>query len=343
MTRWNRAAARGAIAVELLLSGVAAAHAQNAGVTINVDAAVNRHSINPNIYGVAYATTDELNDLNAPLNRNGGNNTSRYNWLQNADNRAQEWYFESIGHTSAVAGERGGPFSGNAKGAKAQAMLTVPMLDWVAKLGANRSTLASFSSAKYGPQTGNDREWLPEAGNGIWTSGGYVVGNDPNDANVPSTSTFQQNWVQHLNSQWGTNANGGLRYYLLDNEPSIWHATHRDVHPTGATMEEIRNRIVDFASMFKNNDPSAVVVGPEEWGWSGYFYSGYDQQYGSLHGWSYLPDRTAHGGANYLPWLLDQLRQKSAAAGARLLDVFSVHYYPQGGESSSDTSSALPP
>jgi len=327
--------------VELLLSGVAAAHAQNAGVTINVDAAVNRHSINPNIYGVAYATTDELNDLNAPLNRNGGNNTSRYNWLQNADNRAQDWYFESIGDTSAVAGERGDTFIANAKAANAQAMLTVPMLDWVAKLGANRSTLASFSSAKYGPQTGNDREWLPEAGNGIWTSGRYVVGNDPNDANVPSTSTFQQNWVQHLNSQWGTNANGGLRYYLLDNEPSIWHATHRDVHPTGATMEEIRNRIVDFASMIKNNDPSAVVVGPEEWGWSGYFYSGYDQQYGSLHGWSYLPDRTAHGGANYLPWLLDQMRRTNQNTGRRLLDVFTVHYYPEGGEPSDDVSSKM--
>ena len=38
--------------------------------------------------------------------------------------------------------------------------------------------------------------------------------------------------------------------------------------------------------MIKAIDPSALVVGPEEWGWSGYFYSGYDQQYGSMHGWS---------------------------------------------------------
>src|SRR5204863_6020088 len=155
-------------------------------VTVSVDAATNQHPINPNIYGVAYASTTALSDLNGPLNRNGGNNTSRYNWLRNADNRAQDWYFESIGDTSAVAGERGDTFIANAKAANAQAMLTVPMLDWVAKLGPNRSTLASFSSAKYGPQTGNDREWLPEAGNGIWTSGRYVVGNDPNDANVAS-------------------------------------------------------------------------------------------------------------------------------------------------------------
>ena len=65
------------------------------------------------------------------------------------------------------------------------------------------------------------------------TSGQHVTGNDPNDANVPSNSTFQQRWVQHLVGRWGTNANGGLRYYILDNEPSLWHGTHRDVRPTG--------------------------------------------------------------------------------------------------------------
>ena len=81
----------------------------------------------------------------------------------------------------------------------------------------------------------------------------------------------------------------------------------------------------------------AQVVGPEEWGWSGYFYSGYDQQYGSLHGWSNLPDRVAHANADYLPWLLDQLRQTTVADGQRPLDVFSVHYYPQGGEFGNDT------
>jgi hypothetical protein len=340
MKRWNRATAGVAIAVELL-SGVVAVQAQNAAVKIKVNAAVDQHAINPNIYGVAYATTEELNDLNTPLNRNGGNNTSRYNWLQNADNRAQDWYFESIGDTSAVAGERGDTFIADAKAANAEAMLTVPLLDWVAKLGTNRSKLASFSLAKYGPQTGNDSQWFPDAGNGIWTSGNHVFGNDPNDANVPSSSAFQQAWVQHLISQWGTNASGGLRYYILDNEPSIWHSTHRDVQPTGITMDQMLAKTLDYAAMIKNNDASALVVGPEEWGWSGYFYSGYDQQYGSLHGWGYLPDRVAHGNADYLPWLLTQLHQNELNSGRRLIDIFTVHYYPQGGEFSDDVSKAM--
>lgn len=327
------------VAIFLLVPG--GAIAQNAPVTVNIDVSVNRRPINPNIYGVAHATTAQLSDLNSPLNRNGGNNTTRYNWQLNADNRANDWYYESIAEPSAVAGERGDTFIANAKAANAQAMLTLPTIDWVAKVGANRSKLASFSIAKYGAQTAIDWQWFPDAGNGVRSSGGYVTGNDPNDANVPSNSTFQQGWAQHLINRWGTNANGGLRYYILDNEPSIWHATHRDVHPTGATMDEIKNKMIDFAGKIKTVDASAFVVGPEEWGWSGYTLSGYDQQYGSLHGWSNLPDRNNHGGWDYLPWLLDQMRQNQLATGQRLLDIFTVHYYPQGGEFSNDTSSAM--
>jgi Glycoside hydrolase family 44 len=314
---------------------------QNAAVVVNVDAAGNRHPINPNVYGVAHATSAQLSDLNTPLDRNGGNNTTRYNWQLNADNRANDWFYESIADPSAVAGERGDTFFSNARAANAQAMLTIPMIGWIAKAGPGRSKLASFSIAKYGAQTGNDWQWFPDAGNGVGSNGQFISGNDPNDASVPSDSALQQAWVQHLVSRWGTNATGGLRYYILDNEPSIWHGTHRDVHPTGATMDEVKNRIVDYVSKIKAIDPSALVVGPEEWGWSGYFFSGFDQQYGAAHGWSALPDRTAHAGADYLPWLLDQLRQSGAAAGTRLLDVFTVHYYPQGGEFSTDVSTAM--
>src|SRR4026209_313190 len=91
-----------------IAAATAILHAQNAAVTITVDVAANRRAINPAIYGVAYGTPTQLQDLNAPLNRYGGNNTSRYNWQLNADNRGQDWYFESIAEPSAVAGAGGG-------------------------------------------------------------------------------------------------------------------------------------------------------------------------------------------------------------------------------------------
>jgi PKD repeat protein len=320
---------------------VATARAQNSPVTVDVDAAAGRHPISPDVYGVAHADAAALADLNVQLNRSGGNNTSRYNWQQNADNRGADWYFESIPYASATAGEVGDTFVTASKGAGAEPMLTIPTVGWVAKVGANRSKLASFSIAKYGAQTDADWQWFPDAGNGVRTGGASVTGNDPNDANVASDSLFQLGWMQHLTARFGAASAGGLKYYILDNEPSIWHATHRDVHPTGASMDEVRAKLLDYAARVKANDPSALVVAPEEWGWSGYLLSGYDQQWGSLHGWSNLPDRAAHGGADYLPWLLDQLRQDATARGQRLVDVFSVHYYPQGGEFSDDVSTTM--
>jgi hypothetical protein len=326
------------------LAGFAAAAwpiAADAQVTVAVDAAANRHPIDPNVYGVAHAGTAELTDLNVPLNRFGGNPTTRTNWQLNADNRGNDWYYESVPGASATPGEAGDTFVANARAAGAQAMITIPTIDWVARLGPNRTKLASFSIAKYGAQTGNDWQWYADAGNGIRSNGQFVTGNDPNDASTPNSVAFEQSWVQHLVDRWGTKAAGGVRYYILDNEPSIWHSTHRDVHPIGATMDEVLTKSVDFAIAIKNVDASALVVGPEEWGWSGYFYSGYDLQYGGQHGWGTLPDRVNHGGADYLPWFLDTMRQRSTTAGRRLLDVFTVHYYPQGGEFSDDVSMAM--
>jgi PKD repeat protein len=325
----------------LFVAPVVPVHAQNPAVTVSVDVTANRKPINELIYGLAYADAAALADLNCPSNRRGGNHTTRYNWQQNADNRANDWYYESIAYSSATAGDDADQFVNTSRQNGAEPMITIPTIGWVAKLGTNRSKLCSFSIAKYGSQTGNDWQWFPDAGNGIRTTGGYVTGNNPNDASVLVDSTFQQSWVQHLVNRWGGSTAGGVRYYILDNEPSIWHATHRDVFPTGATMEQIRDRMIDYGSKVKDADPGAIVLGPEEWGWSGYIFSGYDQQYGSLHGWSFLPDRAAHGNWDYLPWLLDQLRQNDAATGRRLLDVFTVHYYPQGGEFSNDVSTTM--
>ena len=127
----------------VLCLGVASTGAQSA-ITIAVDAAANRRPINPNIYGVAHATAAELNDLNSPLNRNGGNNTTRYNWQVNADNRGSDWYFQSIAEPSATPGERGDTFIAGARAANAQAMLTIPLIDWVGLLhddGADHSRM----------------------------------------------------------------------------------------------------------------------------------------------------------------------------------------------------------
>src|SRR6185503_20539458 len=110
----------------LLLFVSAGAFAQNPTASATVSVNTGRRSIDPRIYGVAYGTTAQLSDLHVPLNRYGGNNSSRYNWQVNADNRAQDWYFESIADSSSVAGERGDTFIASTQSAGARPMITIP-------------------------------------------------------------------------------------------------------------------------------------------------------------------------------------------------------------------------
>ena len=326
----------------LLIGALATATRSQSAVEVPIDVAVNRHPIDPRIYGVAFADASSLADLRIPLHRWGGNPTSTYNWQANASNRASDWYFESIADSSSAAGASADAFISLSKTAGVEPIITIPMIGWVAKIGPNRENRASFSIAKYGAQTGADTQWFPDAGNGVSAATGQnITGNDPTDASVASDGAFQRGWVQHLIGRWGASGNGGVRYYALDNEPSIWHSTHRDVHPTGASMDEVFNASVAYAAQIKAVDPGALVMGPEEWGWSGYLYSGRDLLWGQLFGWGNLPDRTSHGNADYVAWLLAQMRQRDVAAGQRLLDIFSLHYYPQGGEYGNDTSTAM--
>lgn len=316
----------------------------SAPIAITVNATLNQRPINPLIYGVAFASASQLDELNAPLNRWGGNSTTRYNWFLNADNKANDWYYQSIGSSSATPGADADNFVSSSKTGGAEPIITIPMIDWMPKLGPGRSKLSSYSIAKYGPQTGNDWQWYADAGNGVGTNSTtqtswLITTNDPTDANFLTNSAFQQAWVKHLTNTWGLSTNGGVRYYCMDNEHALWNSTHRDIHPIGATMTEIRDKLFDYGAKVKAIDPNAILLAPEEWGWPGYLYSGYDWQWaGDNSDWNpaNFPDRNTNGGMDYGPWLLNQMRQYELTNGTRLLDVFTLHIYPQGANQFTD-------
>ena len=320
--------------ISLQTNGTPPPAATNILATVAIDALSNQHPISPLIYGVAFASSSQVSDLNAPINRSGGNAETRYNWLIDAHNRGGDWYFEAIADGSGTPGANADSFISSSKSGGADPLITIPMIGWMCKLGPGRAHLSSFSVAKYGAQQAVD-PWWSDAGNGVNTSGANII-NDPNDASFQTNSNFQLGWLQHLTSTWGASTNGGVKYYLMDNEHSIWFSTHRDVQPVGPTMQEIYNDIVDYGSLVKSNDPNALVLAPEEWGWSGYFNSGYDLQNSGGH------DRANNGGMDYCPWLLNQLHQHDVATGQRLLDYFTLHCYPQEGNvgSGSDVTSA---
>jgi hypothetical protein len=301
---------------------------------IGIDAGANRHPISPLIYGTAFAASNQLANLGFTMNRSGGNEETTYNWEINAHGKGADYYFESRPDSSSTPGESADSVVANAKMGGAQPLITIPMIGWGPILGAGRAILPSYSIAKYGPQTGQD-PYFKDAGNGVSvTNKTLITWNDKTDANMEVDTNYQKAYVQHLTNTWGVSTNGGVGYYIMDNEHSLWHSTHQDIHPVGATMQEILGKIVAYASMVKSLDPNALVAGPEEWGWNGYFYSGYDQQWFGQHkdyNPADYPDRGTNGGWDYMPWLLNQLHQYNTTNGQRILDYFTLHCYPQEG------------
>ncbi len=303
-----------------------------APVEVVVDAGVGRHPISPLIYGVNFAEKAHA-ALRPTLNRWGGNSTSRYNWQQNAHAIGADYFFESVPDSGdATPGAAVDALIQTSKDLGAAPMVTIPINGWVGKLGPNREKLASFSVAKYGPQQKTE-QWVPDAGNGSKPDGKPVEGNDPTDANMPATPDFQAAWVKHLVGKWGTAKGGGVRYYLLDNEPGLWATNHRDVIAVAPTAAQLRDCIIQYARAIKAADPGAKVVGPEEWGWNSFLYSPFDVQDAAKRGdWNptHMTDRKAIGGQDFQPWLLGQIRAEENRSGQKLLDVFTNHIYPQG-------------
>lgn len=299
------------------------------GLTLKVDAAANRHAISPYIYGLNFADPTLAADIKLPVNRWGGNGTTRYNFKLDTSNHASDWYFENIpdDNTNPGAlpnGSGADNFVAANKGRGTDTIMTVPLIGWTPK---SRAYACGFSVAKYGAQQSTD-PYRPDCGNGIKTNGTNITGNDPTDTSLAIMPSFVQEWINHLKGQFGAAGSGGVRFYNLDNEPMLWNSTHRDVHPAPLSYDELRDRTYQYASAIKATDPAAQTLGPVEWGWTGYFYSALDAAPGGSW-WNNPADRNAHGGMELTAWYLDQMKKYEQANGVRILDYLDLHYYPQ--------------
>jgi hypothetical protein len=122
---------------------------------------------------------------------------------------------------------------------------------------------------------------------------------------IYTTPAWNQQWIQYLVSTFGHAGSGGVDIYQLDNEPSGWANTHRDVRPVRPTGDEITQISLLHAAVVKSTEPKALVLGPGDWGWPTYSPTGgYAQKYLAAM-------------ANY-----------EKTNGVRLLDYFAEHFYP---------------
>lgn len=303
-----------------------------AGPALTVNVAAGRRAISPYIYGMNFADPALANELDLPVNRRGGNSTTRYNWMIDTYNTGSDWYFENIAEKNSNPaalpnGSAADRFVEQNRANGTDSIITVPLIGWVAKSRKEQHPYdCGFNVNKYGAQQKVD-PWDTACGNGINTSGANITGNNPTDTSIAVDPQFVRNWVNHLKDRYGAASASGVQFYNLDNEPMLWNSTHRDVHPNGATYDEMRNLTYQYAAAIKQADPNAQTLGPVLWGWCAYFYSAKDQC-GKLMD-EPDSDYQTHEETYFVPWYLQQMQAYQTANGVRILDYLDLHYYPQ--------------
>ena len=272
--------------------------------------------VSPTIFGIAWADTDK--DIGATAHRWGGNTTTRYNpKLGNAWSTGNDWFWENIEIDSwekfvAKAAEKGG-----------RAAITVPIMGWVAK----DIESCAFTTKQYPHQEKTDPH-RPHCGNGKKPDGKtlHEPPKDPSGWQTKITPEDVGAWVAKIKAADQKRGKRVVYQYILDNEPALWDTTHRDVHPEGTTYDELLEKTIAFGTAVRKADPEALIAGPAEWGWPGYFFSGKDAK----AGFKLKPDRRAHGDEPLLAWYLKKLHEHEKKTGVKVLDVLDVHLYPQG-------------
>jgi uncharacterized protein (TIGR03382 family) len=281
-----------------------------------VDAASDRHPISRDIYGMNYADGALAAELNLPVDRWGGDATSRYNWAVDSSNAGGDWYFMAgNGEAAPVSGASADAFIDKDRDAGTKTLLTIPMIQYINKASPWN---CSFPVAEYGAQQSvNPYVHLADGGqcgNGVSPSGTNLALRDPLEVSIPNSTSNAQSWISHLTSKYGTAAQGGVGIYQMDNEPEGWANTHRDIHPAEPNYEEIIGLTLQYAPTVKEADPTALVLGPSDFGWAAYI--GNSQ------------DLARDGGVWNGPYYLQRMAQYDAENGKRVLDYFDEHYYP---------------
>lgn len=293
-------------------------------------------TISPEIYGNAGNSAAENADLGVTLARWGGNAVTRYNWkLGNAFSAARDYNFQNgnYGATSPLDRQPSGVVDQSIAASRAAnigTLLTIPTIGWVAKDDSSHSINVPAEGgpplvpngaaiAGYDPAANRARTCVPSrARKGAPLS-------DPPD--LGDRTVAQDEWVYHLVRRFGRAAEGGVRYYAMDNEPDLWPYTHTDIRPAQLSYDQMLNTFLDYATAVKAVDPTAQTTGPVSWGWPNYFYSPLDK---NTDNYRIHADRNAHGDMPFLAWWLDAIRRHDEATGRRSLDVLDLHFYPQG-------------
>jgi hypothetical protein len=336
-------AGAGAAAVVLIIllgaggeaGGASARAGASAQIVLSVNARADRHAISPDIYGLNFANPKLAPEIQLPVNRWGGNSTDTYNWKLGSDNTGLDYYFENLSDCFLKAGPctpayRAFISANRARGT--QTLLNLPMVGRVASNAPRQHPVTcAFPVSVYGAQQSVD-PYDTNCGNGQ-SRAGRPLSPQPARDSISVGSSFYQGWLSDLKRRYGTAGHGGVSFYELGNEPSLWSSTHRDMHPHPESASELWRKSRQLATLVKRADPRAKVLALSEWGWPAYFCTAADNFPSGCgaNGCTTSPDCSAHERLPMAAWMLKQFAAYDHRTGVRHLDYLDLHYYAQGG------------
>jgi len=267
-----------------------------------------QHTISPYIYGMC---NGGYND--ATIRRMGGNRMTGYNWENNASHAGQDYFHQNdnyipwaMGIPAANENNPGialSTFHDSALVHQSMSALTLPMAGYVARDKSGTSVQVS--------ETAPSNRWDLVVNT---KPGPFSLTPDVNDGTI-----YVDECINFLQTQYGTSSSStGIKNFILDNEAGLWSSTHPRIYPGPISCTDHLNKSLALARRVRQMDANVAIWGPESYGYSEY----YDFQ--GSGDWS-----TYSGNySRYLELYLDSMRTASQQAGSRLLDVMTVHWYP---------------
>jgi Glycoside hydrolase family 44/Bacterial Ig-like domain (group 2) len=255
------------------------------------------------------------------FNRLGGNRATAYNWENNYSNAGHDYFYWNTAD-GLVGTAAGGTVRRHADPtfARGQAfMATVPMSGYVSADACNcdvgitsaaRATRLATRFRVSRATKGSPFTLTPNASDAVVYQDEFV------------------NWIETTYPGRATHPTAPV-FYSLDNEPDLWHATHKEIFsdlndnpatPWLQTYTGFTDTSVVYAKAIKAVSPNAMVFGPATATYTGITVLG-----------RYPTPDPVYGTQNFTDVYLDRMRAASATAGRRLLDVYDVHFYPEAG------------
>ena len=133
----------------------------------------------------------------------------------------------------------------------------------------------------------------------------------------------QKSMATYTKNNAGAKGVVGPVVYHLDNEPSLWSTTHRDIVPTLPSSSAFFATSAATAAAVKQGDSTGLVAGPGEWGWCAWLFFPSDGCSAVGGG------ETQTAGKDYAQAYLAAMHAAEVSGGTPLLDVFDEHFYPQ--------------